>query len=87
MNNGFRSRNLPLIGDAKDWVVSFCLFMRVLKLECLKLKTGLNHLSSKAKLCLKVVQAARGELNRLRAVHSSLVVQPTKIQLLSSIHF
>ena len=54
----------------------FCSFVGVLKLECLKLKTGLNHFALKAKLRLKAVQAAQTELVRLRAVHSSLVVQP-----------
>ena len=53
----------------------FCSFVGVLKLECLKLRTGLIHLALKAKLRLKAVQAARDELIRLRAVHSTLVVQ------------
>ena len=53
----------------------FCSFVGVLKLECLKLKTGSNHFALKAKLRLKAVQAAQMELNRLRAVHSTLVVQ------------
>ena len=40
----------------------FCSFVGVLKLECLKLKTGLNHFALKAKLRLKAVRAARDEL-------------------------
>ena len=33
------------------------------------------YFALKAKLRLKAVQAAREELNRLRAVHSSLIIQ------------
>jgi DDE superfamily endonuclease len=54
----------------------FCSFVGVLKLECLKLRTGLNHFALKAKLRLKAVRAAREELFRLRAVDSGLIVKP-----------
>ena len=53
----------------------FCSFVGVLKLECLKLKTGLNHFALKAKLRLKAVQASWDELDHLRDVYSSLVVK------------
>jgi hypothetical protein len=72
-NTGLGSSPASLVAARVNHV--FCSFVGVLKLECLKLKTGLNHFALKAKLRLKAVQAARDELNRLRAVHSSLIVQ------------
>ena len=72
-NTGLGSSPASLVVARVNHV--FCSFVGVLKLECLKLKTGLNHFALKAKLRLKAVQAAREELNRLRAVHSSLVVK------------
>jgi hypothetical protein len=49
----------------------FCSFVGVLKLECLKLETGLNHFALRSKLRLRAVQAALAELNRLRGGNSS----------------
>ena len=54
----------------------FCSFVGVLKLECLKLLSGLNHFLLRGKLRLKAVQAALVELNRLRGVHSTLAINP-----------
>jgi DDE superfamily endonuclease len=73
-NTGLGSSPASLVAARVNHV--FCSFVGVLKLECLKLNTGLNHFALKAKLRLKAVQAAQEELNRLRLVHSSLVVQP-----------
>ena len=50
----------------------FCSFVGVLKLECLKLKTGLNHFALKAKLRLKAVRAAQDELIGIRVWSLSL---------------
>ena len=72
-NTGLGASPASLVASRVNHV--FCSFVGVLKLECLKLKTGLNHFALKAKLRLKAVQAAREELNRLRAVDSSLVVK------------
>jgi hypothetical protein len=72
-NTGLGSSPASLVAARVNHV--FCSFVGVLKLECLKLKTGLNHFALKAKLRLKAVQAARDELNRLRAVHSGLIVR------------
>ena len=54
----------------------FCSFVGVLKLECLKLSTGLNHFLLRSKLRLRAVQAALLELNRLRGVHLTLAINP-----------
>ena len=54
----------------------FCSFVGVLKLECLKLLSGLNHFLLRGKLRLKAVQAALVELSRLRGVHSTLAINP-----------
>jgi DDE superfamily endonuclease len=72
-NTGLGSSPASLVAARVNHV--FCSFVGVLKLECLKLNTGLNHFALKAKLRLKAVQAAQEELNRLRAVHSSLIIQ------------
>jgi DDE superfamily endonuclease len=53
----------------------FCSYVGVLKLECLKLETGLNHFALKAKLRLKAVQASWDELDRFREVYSGLGVK------------
>ena len=83
---GAKKQNTGLGSSPASLVVArvnhvFCSFVGVLKLECLKLKTGLNHFALKAKLRLKAVQAARDELNRLRAVHSSLIIQSAQVHL------
>lgn len=54
----------------------FCAFVGVLKLECLKLSTGLNHFALRGKLRLKAVRAAREELNRLRNGCSGFAIKP-----------
>jgi hypothetical protein len=77
---GAKKQNTGLGSSPASLVVArvnhvFCSFVGVLKLECLKLKTGLNHFALKAKLRLKAVQAAWDELNRLRAVHSGFIVR------------
>jgi hypothetical protein len=77
-NTGLGSSHASLVAARGNHV--FCSFVRVLKLACLKLQTGLNHFALNAKLRLKAVQAAREELIWLQAVHSDLLAKAAQVQ-------
>ena len=75
-----KKQNTGLGASPASLVVSrvnhvFCSYVGVLKLECLKLSTGLNHFALKAKLRLKAVQASWDELDQFRDVYSGLGVK------------
>ena len=72
-NTGLGASPASLVSSRVNHV--FCSYVGVLKLECLKLSTGLNHFALKAKLRLKAVQAAWDELDRFRDVYSGLSVK------------
>ena len=70
------------IGSSPAWLVParrnhvFCAFVGVLKLERMRLVTGLNHFALRGKLYLAALKAAMGELQQLRAENVVGQVKP-----------
>ena len=53
----------------------FCAFVGVVKLELMRVQTGLNHFGLRNKLYLEALRASRDELIRIRGGYSSLVLR------------